>query len=262
MSTDTMPAPPRAIADAADVVGAPAATAERLHYAFDVRPVLRNVTFAVPEGACCALLGPNGAGKTTLLRVLATLVKPTGGAVHIAGLDVRRESAQIRRLVGYVGHQPLVYDELTARENLLFFARLYGVGDREARVAALLDRVGLRARAGERGRMLSRGQLQRLALARGILHQPRLLLLDEPDTGLDREALGLLEAIIAERKAAGLTTIVTTHDLDRGLALSTRVLLLIGGRIVRDTPSAALLATEVSALCSGASRPRTAEARQ
>ena len=163
------------------------------------------------------MLGPNGAGKTTLLRILTTLAKPSAGRVLVEGLDAVTEANDVRRVVGYVGHQPHLYDELTARENLLFFARMYGLRDGARRAAKLLERVGLTAKAAQPVRTLSRGQAQRLALARGILHDPRLLLLDEPDTGLDDDANALLAALIRERANDGLTTIFTTHNLERGL---------------------------------------------
>lgn len=204
---------------------------ERLGKLFDVRPILRDVSFCVPVGATVALLGPNGAGKTTLLRVLATLVKPTTGQVQIEGRDVALEANDVRRVIGYVGHQPHLYDELTAQENLLFFARMYRLRDGAERSKKLLDRVGLTSKARERVRTLSRGQTQRLALARGVIHEPRVLLLDEPDTGLDDDANVLLTELIQERGASGLTTIFTTHHLDRGLALSDATLVLVGGRI-------------------------------
>lgn len=199
---------------------------------FDVRPVLRDVSFVIPASASVALFGPNGAGKTTLLRVLATLAKPTAGHVEVEELDVMADAQDVRRIVGYVGHQPHLYDELTAQENLMFFARMYGLRDGAARGAKLLDWIGLSSKANERVRTLSRGQSQRLALARGVIHEPRVLLLDEPDTGLDDDANALLRQLIAERSASGLTTLFTTHHLEQGLALSERALVLVGGRIV------------------------------
>lgn len=222
--------------------------AERLGKAFDLRPVLRGVSFTLAAGRVLALLGPNGTGKTTLLRILATLVRPTTGTVEVAGFDVVRDANVLRHVVGYVGHQPHVYDDLTARENLLFFARMYGLRDGAKRADALLQRVGLHTRANDRVRTFSRGQTQRLALARGILHEPRILLLDEPDTGLDAQATDLLTELIRERAGAGLTTIFTTHLLDRGLALSDEALVMIGGRIAYHGPSADLTAGDVEAL--------------
>lgn len=199
--------------------------------AFGAKPVLRGVSLSVARGHCLTLLGPNGAGKTTLLRVLATLSLPDAGRAHVAGYDVVRDAAALRRVVGYVGHQPHLYDELTATENLVFFARMYGLRDAGARARKLLERVGLLGRAADRARTLSRGQLQRLALARGILHEPRVLLLDEPDTGLDEAAIALLRELVEERKSQGRTTLLTTHHLERGLALGDDVAVLARGRI-------------------------------
>jgi heme ABC exporter ATP-binding subunit CcmA len=241
--------PERTLSQAAVIVSA-------LEKRFDVRPVLRGVTFSLPEGGTMALLGPNGAGKTTLLRVLATLVKPSQGAATVAGYNVERDADQVRRAVGYVGHQPHTYDDLTARENLLFFARMYGLRDGPDRAARLLERVGLARRANDLVRTLSRGQTQRLALARGILHDPIVLLLDEPDTGLDDEAAALLDSLLAERADAGLTTLFTTHQLERGLRLSESTLVLITGHVAYYGTSTALDARDVRGLCDQKARSR------
>ena len=219
---------------------------------FDVRPVLRGISFTLPAGKTLALLGPNGAGKTTLLRILATLAKPSTGEAFVAGLDVQRDADLVRRIIGYVGHQPHVYEDLTVEENLLFFARMYGLRDGKTRARLLLDRVGLRGKARDRVRILSRGQLQRLALARGILHEPEVLLLDEPDTGLDEDASALLAELIAERAAEGRTTIFTTHQIERGLRMSDETLALVGGRVAHAGPSAALDVAAMRALYAGA----------
>jgi heme exporter protein A len=220
---------------------APAAIrVERLVKSFDARPALRGLSFRVQPGAMLTIFGPNGAGKTTLLRILATLARPTSGSVEVAGFDAVREAQEVRQRVGYVGHQPHLYEELTARENLLFVARMYGLRDGATRADALLERVGLRAKAGERVRTFSRGQAQRLALARAALHEPELLLLDEPDTGLDEEALALLEGLLAERRARGQTTALTTHHLERGLRWASDALTLVSGRVTFSGPAAGL----------------------
>ncbi|MBF6590254.1 MAG: heme ABC exporter ATP-binding protein CcmA [Ktedonobacterales bacterium] len=227
------PAPPLAVA------------VERLRKTFDLRPVLRDVSFTLPAGRCLAVLGPNGAGKTTLLRILATLTAASAGSAEVAGLDVRRDAQRVRRMVGYVGHVPLLYEDLTVRENLLFFARMFGLRDGAERADRLLARMGLRARAHDRARLLSRGQSQRVALARGMLHDPPVLLLDEPDTGLDDEALLLLAELVRERATAGQTTLLTTHQLERGLALSDEALVLVGGRLAYAGLASALTAAIV-----------------
>jgi heme ABC exporter ATP-binding subunit CcmA len=231
--------------------GEGAVVAERLTKTFDVRPILRRVSFSLAAGQRLALLGPNGAGKTTLLRILATLAQPTDGRVVVAGCDLEDDASEARWRIGYVGHQTGLYDELTARENLLFFARMFGLRDGAGRADALLARVGLRARANDRVAKFSRGQAQRLTLARAILHEPEVLLLDEPDTGLDEDALSLLTELLTERAEAGQTSLFTTHQLARGLAQSDRALILVGGRIVYDGPSVALDVAEVRAYYAG-----------
>jgi heme ABC exporter ATP-binding subunit CcmA len=205
---------------------------------FEFKPVLRGVSLTIPAAATVALLGPNGAGKTTLLRILATLARPSAGEVTLDGLDLRRDAQAIRKRVGYLGHQPMLYEELTAEENLDFFARMYGVQDRRARVGVLLERVGLRRKAKGRVRDLSRGQTQRLALARALLHEPSLLLLDEPDSGLDEQGIALLEEILRERADASQTAIFTTHDLAWGLRVADRAVALVAGRITYDGTAA------------------------
>jgi heme exporter protein A len=205
---------------------------------FEFKPVLRGVSLTVAAGATVALLGPNGAGKTTLLRILATLARPSAGTVVIDGLDLRRDAQAIRGRIGYLGHQPLLYEELTAEENMDFFARMHGVQNRQARVSALIERVGLRLKAKEHVRDLSRGQTQRLALARALLHEPTLLLLDEPDSGLDEQGIALLEEILRERSALGQTAIFTTHDLAWGLGVADHALALVAGRVTYDGAAA------------------------
>jgi heme exporter protein A len=215
-----------------------AVVARDVRKTFEFKPVLRGVALMVPIGATVALLGPNGAGKTTLLRILATLARPSAGEVTIDGLDLRRDAQAIRQRIGYLGHQPMLYKELTAEENLDFFARMYGVSDRQARVDALLERVGLQQRAKDRVRDLSRGQTQRLALARALLHEPSLLLLDEPDSGLDEQGVALLEEVLRERAARGQTTILTTHDLAWGLRVAGQAVALVTGRVTYDGTTA------------------------
>ena len=212
-------------------MSAPYVEIKGLKKSFSLKPVLRGVDLFLDQGERIALLGANGAGKTTLLRILAGLTRPDAGNVCIAGLDMEREAQQVRHLVGFVGHQPYLYDELTAMENLLFFGRMYAVKKTHERATELLERVGLARRAGERAGTLSRGQQQRLALARALLHSPQLLLLDEPDAGLDEEGTGLLEALLREHTERGGTMLFTTHNLERALKFSDRIAMLGGGRV-------------------------------
>ncbi|MGO8946813.1 MAG: heme ABC exporter ATP-binding protein CcmA [Ktedonobacterales bacterium] len=207
---------------------------------YQLRPVLSGISYSLASGKTLALLGPNGAGKTTLLRILATLTRPSEGWATVASADVVRDAAEVRRLIGYVGHQPSVYPDLTGLENLLFFARIYGIADGPARAWLLLERVGLQGKARDRVRTYSRGQVQRLALVRGLLHEPELLLLDEPETGLDADAVSLLAGILQERREAGLSSIFTTHQLERGLLEGDEALVLVAGRAEYSGPAAGL----------------------
>lgn len=211
-----------------------------LKKSYGVKPVLRGIDLVLYRGQCMALLGANGAGKTTLLRILAGLTKPSAGTTRIGGLDVVRDAQQVRGLVGFVAHQPYLYDELTAMENLLFFGRMYAVKQARARAAELLGLVGLAKRAHERTGTLSRGQLQRLALARALVHSPQLLLLDEPEAGLDEEGNGVLEILLREHAARGGTGLFTTHNLERALRLSDHIAVLSKGRIVYEQEAGGL----------------------
>jgi heme exporter protein A len=200
--------------------------------AFGGRVVLRSVDLRVGGGEFLTLVGPNGAGKTTLVRILATLSRPTAGQVLINGLDLAENSAEIRRYLGVVAHQTLLYDELTAGENLEFYGRMYDLPAPPARVEEVLQLVGLAHRRDDPARTLSRGMQQRLAIARAILHDPPILLLDEPDTGLDQQATARVQDLLATVGLEARTVLMTTHNLERGLALGDRVAILARGRIV------------------------------
>nr|BBH94355.1 ABC transporter ATP-binding protein [Thermogemmatispora argillosa] len=212
--------------------GRPLVEIQRLSKSFAFRPVLRGIDLSLQAGERLALLGANGAGKTTLLRVLACLTRPTAGRALVAGFDCVHDAQEVRRLVGFVAHQPYLYEELTALENLLFFARMYGVTKGRQRAFSLLERVGLARRAHERVSSLSRGQVQRLALARALLHEPRLLLLDEAETGLDEAGTALLATLLAEHIAQGGALILTTHRPEFAFQQADRLVMLKGGRIV------------------------------
>ncbi len=201
---------------------------------FGLKVVLRGLDFHVEQGEFVALLGPNGAGKTTFLRILASLSRPTMGLVSIAGYPLPAQASAVRRILGVVSHQPLLYGDLTAEENLRFYGRLYGVCDLEERVDRVLAIVGLEARRRDLVRQFSRGMQQRLAIARAILHDPEVMLFDEPHTGLDQEAAAMLDGVLQEVAARGRTVVMTSHDLERAALLATRVDILSKGKIARS----------------------------
>lgn len=204
---------------------------------YERRSVLRKLNLQLDAGESVVLFGPNGAGKTTLLRVLSTLTRPQHGTLQINGLDSESDGIRIRGQIGVLAHQPYVYDSLTARENLQFFGRMFDVPDLKRRIEYVLAEVELLERADDQVGTFSRGMLQRIALARAILHQPSILLFDEPDTGLDVASVRVLERILAEHCAAGGTLLMTTHDLDFGLRAASRVLVMARGRIELDHPA-------------------------
>ena len=189
------------------------------------RAALDGLSFSLPEGQTLGLFGDNGAGKTTLLRVLATLLRPHEGGVRVLGADLPKESWKVRGRVGYLGHEPLLYRELSGRENLQFHARLHSVD--ESRVEDLLVAVGMQRRADDPVRELSRGMVQRVAACRAVLHEPEVLLLDEPTANLDPAAAEALEPLVG--RTSGRTRVVTSHDPARGLAEADVVLGLRGG---------------------------------
>ena len=203
-------------------------SARNLSKTFGRIAALRALELEVDAGETVALLGANGAGKTTLLRILATLDKPTAGELRIAGLDAVRHPQQLRAQLGLVAHQTYLHPELTVNEELRFYGRLYGVVDLERRMGAALDEFGLTARQGVRVSALSRGQQQRLALARALLHGPSLLLLDEPDTGLDSEGMAVLELVLRSRER---TVIFSSHNKDWACGVAGRSLTLVSGRL-------------------------------
>jgi heme exporter protein A len=203
---------------------------------FGLKPVLRGLDLKVEQGEFVALLGPNGAGKTTLLRILATLSRPTMGGVQIAGFELPKQAAAVRRRLGVVSHQPLLYGDLTAEENLLFYGRMYDLDDLRTRIDEVLDLVGLSARRKDLIRQYSRGMQQRMAIGRAILHRPDVLLFDEPHTGLDQDSATMLDGVLKEIAARGRTVVMTSHDLSRAADLATRIDILSRGVIARSIP--------------------------
>jgi heme exporter protein A len=208
------------------------------------REALSDVSLSLQAGQTLVVLGPNGAGKTTLLRVLATLLRPHAGRVLVLGSSLPGEAWEVRGRVGLLGHEPLLYRELTARENLRFHARLHGVAD--ARVDELLDAVAMAGRAREPLRTLSRGMVQRVAVARAVLHDPELLLLDEPHSNLDPAAIELVSPLIGG--ASGRTRVICSHDPTGGLAEADVVLGLRAGRPALLSPAADVDRSEIAEL--------------
>jgi heme exporter protein A len=198
---------------------------------FGLKSVLRGLEFHVGRGEFVALVGPNGAGKTTFLRILASLSRPSMGEVRVAGYRLPAQAAGVRVRLGVVSHQPLLYGDLTAEENLYFYSKMYGVVDLAHRVEAVLEMVGLQARRRDLVRQYSRGMQQRLAIGRAILHDPDVLLFDEPHTGLDQEAAAMLDTLLRDVAARGRTVVMTSHNLDRAADLAERIDILSKGVI-------------------------------
>ena len=212
--------------------GAVAIQVRGLTKAFAANQVLRSVDLDVKEGEFLTLFGPNGAGKTTMVRILAGLSRPTGGKVLVRGYDLRDELSEVRRLIGVLTHQTFLYDELTAEENLRFFGRMYDVPNLTERTDYLLGLVGLEHARRQRVRTFSRGMQQRLAIARTIIHEPSVLLLDEPDTGLDVQAAEMLSDLLRGPEAHKRTVVMTTHNFRRGFDMCDRAVIMVKGRIV------------------------------
>jgi heme exporter protein A len=201
---------------------------------FGPKTVLRGLDFRVDEGEFVAILGPNGAGKTTFLRILSSLSRPSLGEVRIAGHRLPAEASVVRRLLGVVSHMPLLYGDLTAEENLRFYARMYGVSHAEQRITEVLELVGLASRRRDLVRTFSRGMQQRLAIGRAVLHDPEVMLFDEPHTGLDQDACIMLDNVLREVAARGRTVVMTSHDLARLADLASRFDVLSRG-IIADS---------------------------
>jgi len=189
---------------------------------FGLKTVLRGLDFEVEQGEFVALLGPNGAGKTTFLRILASLSRPSMGGVNIAGYRLPDQAAAVRRRIGVVSHLPLLYGDLTAEENLRFYGRMYGVSSLQDRVKEVLELVGLTTRRRDLVRTFSRGMQQRLAIGRAVLHDPDVVLFDEPHTGLDQDASVMLDTVLREVAARGRTVVMTSHDLAKTADLASR----------------------------------------
>jgi heme exporter protein A len=205
---------------------------KKLYKRFGLKTVLRGIDFHVEPGEFVALLGPNGAGKTTFLRILASLSRPSLGEVRVAGHSLPNQAAAVRRRLGVVSHLPLLYGDLSAEENLVFYGRMYGVRDLSRRIIEVLGLVGLTARRRDLVRTFSRGMQQRLAIGRAVLHDPEVMLFDEPHTGLDQDACIMLDRVLQEVAVRGRTVVMTSHDLARASDLASRFDVLSRGVIV------------------------------
>ncbi|MBI5822665.1 MAG: heme ABC exporter ATP-binding protein CcmA [Chloroflexi bacterium] len=214
---------------------------------FGLKTILRGVDFSVQPGEFVALLGPNGAGKTTFLRILASLSRPSLGSVKVAGYSLPHESAQVRAKLGVVSHMPLLYPDLTAEENLQFYARMYGITNHQSRITEVLQMVGLEPRRKDLVRTFSRGMQQRLAIGRAVIHDPEVMLFDEPYTGLDQDASEMLDDVLRSVAAKGRTVVMTSHDLARAEDLATRFDILSRGVIAASATQNELQSTNLLA---------------
>ncbi len=215
---------------------------------------LKNIDLKIPKGECITLFGPNGAGKTTLIKILTTLSRPTDGKVIIGGIDSSKDAVQIRRNIGVVSHQTFLYDNLTAHENLKFYGRMYDVPNLEQRIDTVVEQLGLVIRLHDRVGTLSRGMQQRLSIARAVLHDPEIMLLDEPETGLDQQARNTLKELIQNLIKENRTVLLTTHNLEWGFDLADRVMILSKGKLAYENSGQDLnieILREAYAQCTG-----------
>ncbi len=209
---------------------------------YGLLPVLRKLDLTINRGEFVGLLGPNGSGKSTLLRLLGALSRPTAGRILVGGWELPKEAAAVRAQIGMVSHKSLLYENLTARENLVFFARLYDLPPHEIEraVDGLLDQVGLGKRAHDLIRTFSRGMQQRLSIARALLPDPHVLLFDEPYTGLDQDAAQTLDDLLLNARNETHTIIMATHQLERAVRLADRIVILQKGTVGYDAPTATI----------------------
>ncbi|MFO8011141.1 MAG: heme ABC exporter ATP-binding protein CcmA [Dehalococcoidia bacterium] len=207
---------------------------EKLSKYFGPYTALKAIDLELREGEFVSVLGPNGAGKTTLIKVVATISRPSKGEIYIQGHNINRNGRGARSNIGMVGHQSFLYDHLTAYENLRFTGKMYGIRHLEDRINEVIEQVGLRKRLHDRVGILSRGMQQRLSIARAVLHDPPIMLLDEPETGLDQQSVSMLNEMLKGFASGKRTMLMTTHNLDQALDLSDRVIILHKGRITGE----------------------------
>ncbi len=211
--------------------------AEAITKSFGLYDALQGVDLVVNAAECLVVLGPNGAGKTTLLKILATIMNPTAGKLMVFGQDVKTEPEATRRRIGVVSHQSFFYSSLTIYENLEFYARMYGIVNHDKRIREVIAMVGMTSRLQDRTHTLSRGMQQRISIARALLHNPDVVLLDEPETGLDQQAMTMLWQLLRDDKEKKRTVILSTHNLERVLEFADRVIILRRGKIVYQQPT-------------------------
>ena len=223
----------------------PVISAQGLVKSFGGRPVIRKLSLTLKARETLVVIGHNGSGKTTLMRLLAGLTRPSAGMIHINGLHQGPNAISVHRSIGVVSHNTFLYRDLTAVENLRFYGRLYDVSDLNARIEALLEQFSLTGYRNAPVRTLSRGTQQRLSIARALLPDPALILLDEPDSGLDPQSIENLPRLLALAGSDDRTTLLTTHNLELGLSLADRVTILARGRLVWELDAAALTMTEL-----------------
>lgn len=219
---------------------APAVEVQGITKSFGNRLALRGIDLVVERGESVVIFGPNGAGKTTLIKVLATIMKPSSGRILVDGLSLKDNAEEIRRRIGVVTHQTFLYSNLTAFENLEFYSRMYDVPRRKERIREVVAMVGMTSRLHDRVGTLSRGMQQRLSIARSLLHKPTIMLLDEPEMGLDQRAISMLWKALPSEEGEKGTIILITHNLERGLELGDRLLILDKGKIVYQGSTQAL----------------------
>lgn len=212
-----------------------AISTKKLSKVFGTRRAVDKVTIEVPQGAFLSIFGPNGAGKTTLLRMLSTLSRPTEGTATLMGIDLKEEPDKAREYIGLISHNSMLYPDLTAEQNLLLYAKLYGLENPEERVMKMLDAVGLKHRRLDVVRTFSRGMTQRLSIARALIHDPKVVFLDEPYSGLDPHAVEIFDELIAAERE-GRTFVMVSHDLQKGFSMCTHALVLARGRVVAYGP--------------------------
>ena len=215
----------------ADGTGSFAIEVRGLTKTYGPQVVIRDLDLELPWGDFLIVFGPNGSGKTTLIKVLATITRPTQGEVSVGGFDLKKNPSAVRRNIGLVTHQPLLYADLTGRENLRFHGKMFGLTNLEERIQEASELMGVTSYLGRKVSILSHGMQKRLSLARAILHDPPILLLDEPETGLDQEGLEMLGQMMGVGQRGRRTVLMATHSLERGLALGNRVAILAGGKI-------------------------------